>query len=107
MDRWMLERTADLVKHCRDWYSTYEFHRVYHAIHDFCVVDLSSFYYDVLKDRLYTKAAKQQIAPLRANRRLENQQRARAPRGADPRLHRRRNLEISAEIGRRARRAST
>ena len=57
MDRWMLERTADLVKKCRDWYSNYEFHRVYHAIHDFCVVDLSSFYYDVLKDRLYTKAA--------------------------------------------------
>src|SRR5215475_7252110 len=57
IDRWMLERTADLVKKCRDWYSSYEFHRVYHAIHDFCVVDLSSFYYDVLKDRLYTKAA--------------------------------------------------
>src|ERR1700756_4748559 len=58
MDRWMLERTADLVKKCREWYAAYEFHRVYHAIHDFCVVDLSSFYYDVLKDRLYTKASK-------------------------------------------------
>jgi isoleucyl-tRNA synthetase len=58
MDRWMLERTADLVKKCRDWYADYDFHRVYHAIHDFCVVDLSAFYYDVLKDRLYTKAAK-------------------------------------------------
>ena len=56
MDQWMLERTADLVKRCRDWYSSYEFHRIYHAIHDFCVVDLSAFYYDVLKDRLYTKA---------------------------------------------------
>jgi isoleucyl-tRNA synthetase len=58
MDRWMLERTADLVKKCRDWYAAYDFHRVYHAIHDFCIVDLSAFYYDVLKDRLYTKAAK-------------------------------------------------
>jgi isoleucyl-tRNA synthetase len=58
MDRWMIERTAELVKRCREWYAGYEFHRVYHAIHDFCVVDLSSFYYDVLKDRLYTKAAK-------------------------------------------------
>jgi len=57
MDQWMLERTADLAKKCREWYAAYEFHRVYHAIHDFCVVDLSSFYYDVLKDRLYTKAA--------------------------------------------------
>jgi isoleucyl-tRNA synthetase len=56
MDRWMLECTADLVKRCREWYNTYEFHRIYHAIHDYCVVDLSAFYYDVLKDRLYTKA---------------------------------------------------
>jgi isoleucyl-tRNA synthetase len=57
MDRWMLERTADLVKKCREWYSAHDFHRVYHAIHDYCVVDLSAFYFDVLKDRLYTKAA--------------------------------------------------
>jgi len=56
LDRWMLERTGDLVKKCREWYAAYEFHRVYHAIHDYCVVDLSAFYYDVLKDRLYTKA---------------------------------------------------
>jgi len=56
LDRWMLERTAELVQKCRGWYAAYEFHRVYHAIHDFCVVDLSAFYYDVLKDRLYTKA---------------------------------------------------
>jgi isoleucyl-tRNA synthetase len=58
IDQWMLERTADLVKRCREWYASYEFHRVYHAIHDFCVVDLSAFYYDMLKDRLYTKAPK-------------------------------------------------
>jgi len=57
LDGWMIERTADLVKKCREWYAAYEFHRVYHAIHDYCVVDLSAFYYDVLKDRLYTKAA--------------------------------------------------
>jgi isoleucyl-tRNA synthetase len=58
IDRWMLERTAELVKKCRAWYAAYEFHRVYHAIHDYCVVDLSAFYFDVLKDRLYTKAAR-------------------------------------------------
>jgi len=57
IDAWMLDRTADLVKKCREWYANYEFHRVYHAIHDYCVVDLSAFYFDVLKDRLYTKAA--------------------------------------------------
>ena len=58
LDRWMLDRAAELVQKCRDWYTAYEFHRVYHAIHDFCVVDLSSFYFDILKDRLYTKAPK-------------------------------------------------
>jgi isoleucyl-tRNA synthetase len=58
IDRWMLERTAELVTKSREWYAGYDFHRVYHSIHDFCVVDLSSFYFDVLKDRLYTKAPK-------------------------------------------------
>lgn len=56
MDRWMLERTADLVKRCREWYDAYDFHRVYHAVHDFAAVDLSAFYFDILKDRLYTFA---------------------------------------------------
>lgn len=56
IDRYMLERTANLAQKCKDWYATYEFHRIYHALHDYCVVDLSSFYYDMLKDRLYTKA---------------------------------------------------
>jgi isoleucyl-tRNA synthetase len=58
LDRWMLERTAALVRQCRGWYETFEFHRVFHAVHDFAVVDLSAFYFDVLKDRLYTFAAR-------------------------------------------------
>jgi isoleucyl-tRNA synthetase len=56
MDRWMLSRTAALVRQCRDWYALFEFHRVFHALHDYAVVDLSAFYFDVLKDRLYTFA---------------------------------------------------
>ncbi len=56
MDRWMLERTAELVRQCREWYDGYDFHRVYHAVHDFAAVDLSAFYFDILKDRLYTFA---------------------------------------------------
>jgi isoleucyl-tRNA synthetase len=56
MDAWMIRRTGTLVRECLDWYSKFEFHRVYHALHDFCVVDLSAFYFDVLKDRLYTSA---------------------------------------------------
>jgi isoleucyl-tRNA synthetase len=55
-DRWMLARTAELVRDCRKWYENFEFHRVFHALHDFAVVDLSAFYFDVLKDRLYTFA---------------------------------------------------
>jgi isoleucyl-tRNA synthetase len=58
LDRWMLSRTAELVAQCRKWYEGFEFHRVFHALHDFAVVDLSAFYFDVLKDRLYTFAAR-------------------------------------------------
>ncbi len=56
LDRWMLSRTAELVEQCRKWYEGFEFHRVFHALHDFAAVDLSAFYFDVLKDRLYTFA---------------------------------------------------
>jgi len=56
MDGWMLRRTGALIRQCLDWYASFEFHRVYHALRDFCVVDLSAFYFDVLKDRLYTFA---------------------------------------------------
>ena len=56
LDRWMLSRTIELVGQCRKWYEAFEFHRVFHALHDFAVVDLSAFYFDVLKDRLYTFA---------------------------------------------------
>jgi isoleucyl-tRNA synthetase len=56
IDRWMLSRTAELVAGCRKWYEAFEFHRVFHDLHDFAVVDLSAFYFDVLKDRLYTFA---------------------------------------------------
>jgi isoleucyl-tRNA synthetase len=58
IDAWMLRRTGELVRECHDAYEKFEFHRVYHALHDFCAVDLSAFYFDVLKDRLYTFAPK-------------------------------------------------
>jgi isoleucyl-tRNA synthetase len=56
-DAWMLHRTSILVGECRAWNENFEFHRVYHALHDFITVDLSAFYFDILKDRLYTFAA--------------------------------------------------
>jgi len=83
----MLDRTAELVKKCREWYANYEFHRVYHAIHDYCVVDLSAFYFDVLKDRLYTRRLEINHA---ARRKLRcGRSAARCPPGrADTRLYR-------------------
>jgi isoleucyl-tRNA synthetase len=56
VDAWMIRRTGALIRECLQWYENFEFHRVYHALHDYCSVDLSAFYFDVLKDRLYTFA---------------------------------------------------
>ena len=58
LDRWMLGRTSQLIEKCLEFYKEFDFHRVYHALYNFCVVDLSAFYFDILKDRLYTFAAK-------------------------------------------------
>ncbi len=43
-------------------YNKSEFHTIYHAVHNFCAIDLSAFYLDILKDRLYTRSPKQGIA---------------------------------------------
>ena len=53
LDRWALTKLNDLIVSCRKSYNNYEFHVVSHAINDFCVVKLSSFYLDIIKDRLY------------------------------------------------------
>lgn len=54
IDRYILQRLQKLVKKIRNSYNEYLFHEVYHSIYNFCVVDLSSFYLDILKDRIYT-----------------------------------------------------
>jgi isoleucyl-tRNA synthetase len=56
LDRYMLARTRELTENILNWYERFEFHRVYHAVNEFAIVDLSSFYLDVLKDRMYTFA---------------------------------------------------
>jgi isoleucyl-tRNA synthetase len=56
IDQWILLRTEDLIRRCRGWYNSLEFHKVYRAIYDFATTDLSALYIDVLKDRLYTAA---------------------------------------------------
>lgn len=54
IDRWAMSRLQGLVKRVTEAYEKFEFHQVYHNIHNFCIVDMSSFYLDILKDRLYT-----------------------------------------------------
>ena len=58
LDQWILLRAEDLVARCRSWYDNFEFHKVYHTVYAFATVDLSAVYFDVLKDRLYTSAAR-------------------------------------------------
>jgi len=54
MDHWLLERTRTLQEQVQDAYEKYEFHRVFQLLHNFCVVDMGSFYLDIIKDRQYT-----------------------------------------------------
>jgi isoleucyl-tRNA synthetase len=56
IDRWILARLAEVENTCRDAYEKFEFHRVYHALNQFCAVDLSSLYVDITKDRMYCDA---------------------------------------------------
>ena len=58
LDKWALTKLDALTKAVRKAYNGYEFHVITHAINDFCVVELSSFYLDILKDRLYCDEAK-------------------------------------------------
>ena len=62
LDRWALLRLSQVTDKILKAYSTYQYHTVFHTLHNFCVVDLSNFYLDVLKDRMYASGAK---SPLR------------------------------------------
>ena len=53
IDRWALEACNTLTATMRDAYDHYDFSRAYHALYNFCVIDMSNFYMDVIKDRLY------------------------------------------------------
>ena len=56
IDRWALARKEQLIQRCLKGYEEYAFHQVYNALYNFCTVDMSAFYLDILKDRLYTSA---------------------------------------------------
>ena len=56
LDKWAVTKLNELTQKCFAAYDNYEFHVVSHAINDFCVVELSSFYLDIIKDRLYCES---------------------------------------------------
>jgi isoleucyl-tRNA synthetase len=60
LDRYMLRQTAAFAADVRNWYEEFAFHKIYHRVNHFAIVDLSAFYFDVLKDRLYISAPKTQ-----------------------------------------------
>ncbi len=57
VDRFTLSKLSTLMEEVEEAYNKFEFHAIYHKVHNFCAVDLSAFYLDALKDRLYTSRA--------------------------------------------------
>ncbi len=56
LDQYMLRQTAAMAADVTRWYDEFAFHKIYQRVLNFCVVDLSAFYFDILKDRLYISA---------------------------------------------------
>jgi len=56
IDQYMLRQTAELAADLQRWYAEFAFHKIYQRVNNFCNVDLSAFYFDILKDRLYVLA---------------------------------------------------
>lgn len=60
IDQWAMDKLSRLIERSLNAYRNYEFHVVYHAVHKFCVVDMSAFYLDIVKDRVYASLADDQ-----------------------------------------------
>ncbi len=58
LDQYMLRQTSSFAAEVKNSYDDFAFHKIYHRLNHFCIVDLSAFYFDVLKDRLYISAPK-------------------------------------------------
>ncbi|WP_297925939.1 isoleucine--tRNA ligase [uncultured Agitococcus sp.] len=57
LDRWVVDKAAQVQTEIIAAYEAYEFHNIYHKLHNFCSLDLGSFYLDIIKDRQYTTQA--------------------------------------------------
>ena len=101
IDRLVISRLDRLVERVRQAYADYEFHAVYHALNNFCAVDLSSFYLDVLKDRLYISLPDDVDRVSGVSTMHDVSGRAAEDDGAHPALHGGRGLSTDAETPRR------
>ncbi|MFH1867564.1 MAG: isoleucine--tRNA ligase [Candidatus Omnitrophota bacterium] len=54
IDRWAISRAHSLVNEISSYYDSFQFHKAYHSLYGFCITEMSNFYLDILKDRLYT-----------------------------------------------------
>ncbi len=82
LDQWALHQLQGLTERVLSAYESFEFHLVYHHLHNFCVLDLSAFYLDIIKDRLYTspqRDIKRRSAQFAMNEILETLVRLMAP----------------------------
>ena len=61
IDKWAVMRLDSLIEKTREAYDSFDFHIVFKSIHNFCVVDMSNFYLDIIKDRLYCEAPKSEL----------------------------------------------
>lgn len=96
IDRWALIRLDDIAAEVSEAYESFTFHEAFHRMHQFCVVDLSNFYLDVLKDRLYVEKADSVTRRAAPNRHLPNPARADSFDRSHTRLYVRGNLVLSA-----------
>ncbi len=61
LDKWAMMKLDNLITKVNEAYNNFDFHIVFHAIHNFCVIDMSNFYLDIIKDRLYCEAPDSQL----------------------------------------------
>ena len=99
VDQYILRRTWALSADVIRYYKQFDFHKIYQSVNAFVISELSAFYLDVVKDRLYTYAPKSRGTPLSPDCFWRIGEAHGAAAGADHELHLRRGLAVFAEDG--------
>ncbi len=89
-----MHRLQKLIQRVEKAYDEFEFHVVFHSLHNFCAVDMSAFYLDILKDRLYTAKTDIDRTAVGSDRHACDPLRDDAPHGAGAVVHRGRGLGL-------------